>query len=194
VSTGMCVSAEYLRRQYVLVVQFCYTQWSCIVQELATRTIWESYVFPILNAAYICFFCFFFLSVCEKEKKNVFQIAGVHLSPNLCNSLLTKDRGEHMRILTRWSDVFIREDLTNSVKDSQSVDSFVTNALDERLSMAKCVAAMGGGGSLTGGSVGSACNFGSALSCLRIASPQFSVSREHAHMILLMSCDVNCYE
>ncbi|KAL6722993.1 hypothetical protein Aduo_018050 [Ancylostoma duodenale] len=122
------------------------------------------------------------------------SIAGVHLSPSLSNALLIKDRGEHMRILTRWSDVFIREDLTNNIKDSQSVDSFVTNALDERLSMARCVAAVGGGGSLTSGSVGSGYNFGSGLSCLRIASPQFNVAKEHAHMIMLMSCDVNCYE
>ncbi|VDP20544.1 unnamed protein product [Heligmosomoides polygyrus] len=91
------------------------------------------------------------------------SIAGVHLSPSLSSTLLTKDRNEHMRTLTRWSDVFIREDLTNTVKDCQSVDGFVTNALDERISMAK------------------------SLSCLRIASPQFSVSREHAHMIMLMS-------
>ncbi|VDN31234.1 unnamed protein product [Cylicostephanus goldi] len=99
-----------------------------------------------------------------------------------------------MKILTRWSDIFIREDLTNSVKDSQSVDSFVTNALDERLSMAKCVAAIGGSGSLSTGSVGSAANYGCGLSYLRIASPQFNVSKEHAHMIMLMSCDVNCYD
>lgn len=90
--------------------------------------------------------------------------------------------------------IFFREDLTNTVKDCQSVDGFVTNALDERISMAKCVATVGGGGSLGSGNVASGCSLGSALSCLRIASPQFSVSREHAHMIMLMSCDVNCCE
>ncbi|WKY15912.1 hypothetical protein Q1695_000971 [Nippostrongylus brasiliensis] len=121
-------------------------------------------------------------------------IAGVHISPNLSNTLSTKDKGEHTKILTRWSDVFIREDLTNTIKDSQSVDGFVTNALDERISMAKCMVSVGGGGSHSGGSMGNGCRFGSALSCLRIASPQFSVSKEHAHMIMLMSCDVNYYD
>ncbi|KAK6033678.1 hypothetical protein OSTOST_00101 [Ostertagia ostertagi] len=121
-------------------------------------------------------------------------IAGIHLSPSLSNTLLTRERNENMRILTRWSDVFIREDLTNTIKDPQSVDGFLTNALDERISMARCVATVGGAGSPTSGSVSSGYNSGPALSCLRIASPQFSVSREHAHMIILMSCDVNCYE
>ncbi|KAK6756262.1 hypothetical protein RB195_014579 [Necator americanus] len=122
------------------------------------------------------------------------SIAGMHISPSLSNCLLAKDRCGRMKVLTRWSDVFIREDLTNTIKDSQSVDTFVTNALEERLCMARSVAAIGGDGSLSGGSVGSACNIASALSGLRIASPQFSVSKEHAHMIMLMSCDVNCYE
>ncbi|VDM54798.1 unnamed protein product [Angiostrongylus costaricensis] len=121
---------------------------------------------------------------------NSTAIAGMHLSPNLRNSLLIKEGNQQTRILTRWSDVFIREDLTNTVKDSQSVDSFVTNVLDERISMARCVAAMG---SLAQENSNGR-SFGSALSNFRIATPQFSVSKEHAHMIVLMSCDVNSYE
>ncbi|KAE9413530.1 hypothetical protein Angca_009289, partial [Angiostrongylus cantonensis] len=116
---------------------------------------------------------------------NSAAIAGMHLSPSLRNSLLIKEGNQQARILTRWSDVFIREDLTNTVKDSQSVDSFVTNVLDERISMARCVAAMGNlAQENTNGR-----SFGSALSNFRIATPQFSVSKEHAHMIVLMSCD-----
>ncbi|KAJ1368190.1 hypothetical protein KIN20_029270 [Parelaphostrongylus tenuis] len=124
---------------------------------------------------------------------NSSAIAGMHLSPSLRNSLLVKDECQHVRILTRWSDVFIREDLTNTVKDSQSVDGFVTNALDERISMARCVAAMGSGGNLAQEN-SSGRGYGSALSSFRIATPQFSVSKEHAHMIILMSCDVNYYK
>ncbi|KJH43699.1 hypothetical protein DICVIV_10278 [Dictyocaulus viviparus] len=121
---------------------------------------------------------------------NSSEIAGIHLSSSLRNSLLVRKDCGHVQILTRWSDVFIREDLTNSVKDSESVDSFVTAFLNERLSVAQSVAAIGDCGNFTSETVRS-CNFGSTLSSFQIATPQFSVSKEHAHMIMLMSCDVN---
>ncbi|PAV88382.1 hypothetical protein WR25_05976 [Diploscapter pachys] len=106
------------------------------------------------------------------------NIAGVHLSSSLHPGFINKDIADSNSIvLTRFSDVFVREDLSNSVKDSTSVDGFVTAVLEERIQSAKSLLTLAGSNA--------------AISSVRIGCPQFNVSKEHAHIILLFSFDLN---
>lgn len=105
---------------------------------------------------------------------NSASIAGVHLTASMYPLYVSKD--EQTVAVGRFSDVYVREDLSTAVKDSTSVDGFVTNALEERMSSIRLFASLGGP---------NAC-----ISDVRLQCPQFTVSKEHAHMIILVSFDI----
>ncbi|CAB3400496.1 unnamed protein product [Caenorhabditis bovis] len=107
---------------------------------------------------------------------NASSIAGVHLSSNLYPHFVNKDSIENCVAVARFSDVYVREDLTTAVKDSTSVDGFVTNALEERITSIK--------------SVMSLCGANSVVANMRLQCPQFNVLKEHAHIIILVSFDL----
>ncbi|CAP23242.1 Protein CBG02083 [Caenorhabditis briggsae] len=111
----------------------------------------------------------------EKTKIEHFQIAGVHLSNSLYPIFVNKDVIDGMLPVARFSDVFVREDLTTAVRDSTTVDGFVTNALEERITTIKSILSLGGSNAV--------------VANMKISCPQFNVSKEHAHIILLVSVD-----
>ncbi|CAI2356691.1 unnamed protein product [Caenorhabditis sp. 36 PRJEB53466] len=106
---------------------------------------------------------------------NATSIAGVHLSSSLYPQFVNRDVVEGMIPIARFSDVFVREDLTTAVRDSTTVDGFVTNALEERITTIKTVLSLGGSNAV--------------VANMKISCPQFNVSKEHAHIILLVSVD-----
>lgn len=106
---------------------------------------------------------------------NATSIAGVHLSNSLYPQFVNKDVIEGMLPVARFSDVFVREDLTTAVRDSTTVDGFVTSALEERITTIKSILSLGGSNAV--------------VANMRISCPQFNVSKEHAHIILLVSVD-----
>ncbi|CAI5455566.1 unnamed protein product [Caenorhabditis angaria] len=107
---------------------------------------------------------------------NVSSIAGVHLSGILSPNFINRDFVDNNVATARFSDVFVREDLSTAVKDSTTVDGFVTNALEERIASIKCFMGLGG----------SNCQ----VSNMRLTCPQFNVSKEHAHIIMIVSTDL----
>ncbi|UMM39956.1 hypothetical protein L5515_016780 [Caenorhabditis briggsae] len=106
---------------------------------------------------------------------NATSIAGVHLSNSLYPIFVNKDVIDGMLPVARFSDVFVREDLTTAVRDSTTVDGFVTNALEERITTIKSILSLGGSNVV--------------VANMKISCPQFNVSKEHAHIILLVSVD-----
>uniref|UniRef100_A0A1I7TCR0 C2 domain-containing protein n=1 Tax=Caenorhabditis tropicalis TaxID=1561998 RepID=A0A1I7TCR0_9PELO len=106
---------------------------------------------------------------------NATSIAGVHLSNSLYPHFVNRDVVEGMLPVARFSDVFVREDLTTAVRDSTTVDGFVTNVLEERITTIKSLLSLGGSNAV--------------VANMRISCPQFNVSKEHAHIILLVSVD-----
>uniref|UniRef100_A0A8R1DFX8 C2 domain-containing protein n=1 Tax=Caenorhabditis japonica TaxID=281687 RepID=A0A8R1DFX8_CAEJA len=106
---------------------------------------------------------------------NSTSIAGVHLSSSLYPQFVNKDMIENMMPVARFSDVYVREDLTTAVRDSTTVDGFVTNALEERIATIKTISSLGGSNAV--------------VANMKISCPQFNVSKEHAHIILLVSVD-----
>ncbi|KAF1747423.1 hypothetical protein GCK72_023885 [Caenorhabditis remanei] len=106
---------------------------------------------------------------------NATSIAGVHLSNSLYPHFVNKDVIEGMLPIARFCDVFVREDLTTAVRDSTTVDGFVTNALEERITTIKSILSLGGSNAV--------------VANMKISCPQFNVSKEHAHIILLVSVD-----
>ncbi|EGT29880.1 hypothetical protein CAEBREN_12216 [Caenorhabditis brenneri] len=106
---------------------------------------------------------------------NASSIAGVHLSNAVYPQFVNKDAVEGMIPVARFSDVFVREDLSTAVRDSSTVDGFVTNVLEERIATIKSILSLGGSNAV--------------VANMRISCPQFNVSKEHAHIILLVSVD-----
>ncbi|CAD6185165.1 unnamed protein product [Caenorhabditis auriculariae] len=88
------------------------------------------------------------LSLCigihePQTASNSSSIAGVHLSSSLHPQFVNRDYMDNHVAISRFSDVYVREDLTTAVKDSTSVDGFVTNALEERVASVKAFSSLG---------------------------------------------------